>query len=74
MTPRLDWVVGLIGLVAAVRGRPVPAKITSTALVLSLATTALMARTANLGGQIHHEEIRSGAPATPPEREIGEAR
>ena len=67
-------VVGLIGLVAAARRRPVPAMITGTALVLSLATTALMARTANLGGRIHHEEIRSGAPVPPPEREAGEAR
>ena len=67
-------VVGLIGLVAVRRGRPVSAKVTGTALALSLATAALMARTANLGGQIHHEEIRAGAPATPLERDIGEAR
>lgn len=64
---------GLIGLVVAARGRPVPTKVTSTALVLSLATTALMARTANLGGRIHHAEVRS-APVTPPEHEVGEAR
>jgi uncharacterized membrane protein len=67
-------VVGLIGLFAAARGRPVSSRVTGTAFALSLATAALMARTANLGGQIHHEEIRAGAPASAPEREIGEAR
>ena len=33
-------------------------------LVLSLITFGLMARTANLGGQIRHQEIRSGTAAT----------
>jgi hypothetical protein len=36
--------------------------LTGAALVVSLATAGLMARTANLGGQIRHPEIRAGAP------------
>ena len=35
-----------------------------TALILSLVTFGLMARTANLGGQIRHVEIRTGTAAT----------
>jgi uncharacterized membrane protein len=66
-------IIALIGLVAA-RRRPVSATVGGVTLIVSLATAALMARTANLGGQVHHEEIRAGAPAPPPERDIGEAR
>jgi uncharacterized membrane protein len=35
------------------------------AVACSLLVGALMAWTANLGGQIHHPEIRSGTPAVP---------
>lgn len=55
--------VSLVALVITSRGRPVTPRATSTVLVLSLVTAALMARTANLGGQIHHQEIVTGAAA-----------
>jgi uncharacterized membrane protein len=67
-------VVALIGLVVASRGRPVAAKTTGAVLVVSLAAAGLMAWTANLGGQIHHEEIRAGAPPPVAEHESGEDR
>jgi uncharacterized membrane protein len=61
--------IALAGLVLARRGRPVAAEVTGAALVVSLAVAALMAKTANLGGQIHHEEIRAGTPpSAAPER------
>jgi uncharacterized membrane protein len=58
--------VALGGLWVARRGRPLSAKVTGAVVVVALATAVLMARTANLGGQIHHPEIRAGAqgPAT----------
>jgi uncharacterized membrane protein len=40
----------------------------SAVLVLSLVTFGLMARAANLGGQIRHQEIRSGQTATTNEK------
>ena len=54
----------LLGLVAAYglfqgRGnRPIPTWLTAAIAILTLVTFALMARTANLGGQLRHEEIR----------------
>ncbi len=57
--------VFLVGLVAAIalfqarKGKPVPKWGIIAALVLTLATFGLMARTANLGGQIRHPEIRT---------------
>ena len=62
----------LLGLVAATGlfqargGRSIPAWTIPVTAVLALATFVLMARTANLGGQLRHEEIRpSGSrPAT----------
>ena len=66
----------LIALVTASRGRPVKTRATAAVLVLSLATTVLMARTANLGGQIHHQEIgaAAGAGAGAAEHESGAER
>lgn len=52
------------GLVAARGGRPVPRWAVLTALLLALATFLLMARTANVGGQLRHPEIHR-PPATP---------
>lgn len=55
----------LLGLVAAFglfRGRgpkPIPGWIVGVTVILALMTFALMARTANLGGQLRHKEIRS---------------
>ncbi len=66
-------IIAAIGLVAA-RGRPVSAAVGGATLVVSLATAALMARTANLGGQVHHEEIRPGAPTPGAEHEVEHAR
>ena len=54
----------LLGLFAAYslfqgRGqRAIPGWLTSAIVMLALVTFALMARTANLGGQLRHEEIR----------------
>lgn len=56
----------LLGLVSAFglfqgRGqRPISGWVVGTTMFLTLVTFALMARTANLGGQLRHEEIRSG--------------
>jgi len=52
------------GLVAARGGRPVPRWAVLVALLLALATFLLMARTANVGGQLRHPEIHR-PPATP---------
>ena len=55
----------LLGLVSAFglyrsRGqRPIPGWVVGATIFLALVTFALMARTANLGGQLRHEEIRS---------------
>ncbi len=45
------------GLVAARSGRPVPRWAVLASLVLALVTFLLMARTANVGGQLRHPEI-----------------
>lgn len=42
------------------RALVMPTWFVATVLVLSIAVGALMARTANLGGQVHHQEIRAG--------------
>ena len=58
--------VFLLGLLAAFgiyRGRgqrPITGWVVGATMFLALATFALMARTSNLGGQLRHEEIRSG--------------
>lgn len=60
--------VFLLGLAAAQalwrgrRGRPVPSWSLALVAVLGLATGLLLARTANLGGQIGHPELRQGPP------------
>ena len=61
-------IIALIGPVTA-RARPVSATVSGATLVVSLATAALIVRTANLGGQVHHEEIRAGAQTPVAERE-----
>lgn len=47
------------GLFAARGGKPVPRWAALTALLLALATFLLMARTANVGGQLRHPEIHA---------------
>jgi uncharacterized membrane protein len=54
-------VIGTGGLLLARGGRPVSRAATGAALAVAVATAGLMARTANLGGQIRHPEIRSAA-------------
>ena len=59
--------VFLLGLAAALalwlgrRGRPIPAWSLTLVAVLGLATALLLARTANLGGQIAHPHLRPWA-------------
>lgn len=54
--------VSVIGLAATRRGPIAPLLINLT-LALSIFSAALVAFTANLGGQIHHPEIRPALPA-----------
>lgn len=49
------------GLFQSRKGKAMPAWVYPAVVILALATFALMARAANLGGQIRHEEIRAGA-------------
>lgn len=51
------------GLLIFRRQRTVPAWFGSSATVLALITFLLMARTANLGGEARHAEIRSSSPS-----------
>jgi uncharacterized membrane protein len=59
------YVLGAVSVAALawVRRRPLPRTLTVMVLPLVLLVTGLMAYTANLGGQIRHTEIRSGAGA-----------
>lgn len=54
-------VIALVGLFLFRRGRVVPTWFTSLMLIASITVSGLMAWTANLGGQVRHTEIRSGA-------------
>ncbi|MGB0579798.1 MAG: hypothetical protein ACPGVU_08875 [Limisphaerales bacterium] len=55
----LAGVLAAVALFQARGGKAVPQWGMIASLVLSLVTFALMARTANLGGEIRHTEIRS---------------
>lgn len=59
--------IALGGLYVSRGGRALSAKVARAALVVSLVTAGLMARTANLGGQIRHAEIRAGVELPPGE-------
>ena len=62
------FLLGLAGAIALFRergGRPPSRWGNGTVLILAIATFALMVRTANLGGQLRHEEIRSRFIETP---------
>ncbi|OGR85693.1 MAG: hypothetical protein A2901_05715 [Elusimicrobia bacterium RIFCSPLOWO2_01_FULL_54_10] len=50
--------VCLVSLIVFRGGRPLPLWLLMGVLTLSLAAAGAMGRTANLGGMIHHEEIR----------------
>ena len=56
-------VVALTGLVF-LRAKAVPQWFAVSVLALSIGAAGALAWTANLGGQIRHTEIRSGAPTT----------
>ena len=69
-------VTGLLGALALAalfvfRRRALPRWLTMLGLVSTLAASAMMAYTANLGGQIRHSEIRAGAAAPVGERTTG---
>lgn len=59
-------VVALAGLFLSRKAKPLPMWLMLVTLFLALATGGLMARTANLGGEIRHTEIRTGANAIAP--------
>jgi hypothetical protein len=46
-------------------GQP-PVRLIQACLILALLALAVAGRTAQLGGQIHHPEVRSGFQATAP--------
>jgi uncharacterized membrane protein len=58
--------LALAGLVIFRGQRPVANWFGLLTLLAAVVVTGLMAYTANLGGQVHHPEIRSGAPASLP--------
>lgn len=60
--------IALIGLFVSFRIAKYANVSFAAALILSLVTSGLMARTANLGGQIRHTEIGSGVAATNDEK------
>lgn len=62
-------VIALAGVLVFSRSSAVPAWFTTLSLVISLAAGGLMARTAGLGGRIHHPEIRDEAGAYLPMQE-----
>lgn len=60
------WGLGSISLLALFlsrRSRPMPRWFAPASLMAGIVAAGLMAWTANLGGQIRHTEIRSGASA-----------
>ncbi|MBZ5551163.1 MAG: hypothetical protein LAO21_00485 [Acidobacteriia bacterium] len=59
-------VVSMVGFILMWKSRPVPQWFTILLLALALIVTGMMAWTANLGGQIRHTEVRSGAAAPTP--------
>ncbi len=63
----LGGVIALGGLVAT-RGKDVPRGLVATAFVVALFGVTVFTRVANLGGEIHHPEIRAGfvPPSAPP--------
>tara|TARA_R110002049_G_scaffold307994_2_gene510514 strand:+ start:188 stop:706 length:519 start_codon:yes stop_codon:yes gene_type:complete len=59
-------VIALIGLLMLRHGKPVPAWFAGLMVIASLTVSGLMAWTANIGGQIRHTEIRTGAVTSAP--------
>ncbi|MEX2401076.1 MAG: hypothetical protein WD423_09920 [Rhodothermales bacterium] len=50
---------GVVGLLVSIRRTVIPRWLTVTVVVIGIVTAGIMARTAYLGGQINHPEIRS---------------
>jgi len=48
----------LVALLMQSRGRPAPGWLVGAVIVLALLSAVIMGRTANLGGRIHHAEVR----------------
>ncbi|HSE38767.1 MAG TPA: hypothetical protein VLG74_15810 [Blastocatellia bacterium] len=63
--------LSLAGLVMTRRSKAVPKWLAVISLVASVVVAAVMIRTANLGGQIRHTEIRSGY--SEPSQQVGGA-
>jgi len=61
-------VLALAGLVIGRRERRMPGRLLVTVIAGSALACALLARAANLGGQVHHPELRSGADVAGPSR------
>lgn len=74
------WVVGAMGLLSAasfigiLRQMKFVKLALPIALLLTVASFALVAKTANLGGQIRHTEIRPGMTVTPAAVALPEAK
>jgi len=58
-------VASLAGLYLSRKTGEVPDRFIQTCLILALLAVAIVARTAYLGGQIHHPEIRAGVSSAP---------
>lgn len=59
-------ITALLGLALTRRGRPLPNWFAVPLFLLALLVCGVMVRTANLGGQIRHPEIRATPPGGPP--------
>lgn len=66
-------VVGILALsgLVAFRDREISPRYTALLLTLTLVTTVILARTANLGGEIRHSEIRAQTVAEASSLEMG---
>ena len=65
----LLWIMGVITLFLSRQGRPLKRGLVVATLAVGLITSSMLAGTAWLGGQIRHDEIRSGAVAAPRDTE-----
>jgi hypothetical protein len=54
-------VAAAVGLVRSRGGRSAPRRYATAVLLLALLASGVLARTANLGGQIRHSEIRAAS-------------
>ena len=59
------WIMGAITLFLSRHDRPLKSRLVMATLAVGVITSSMLAGTAWLGGQIRHDEIRSGAVAAP---------